>query len=284
MSTKVAPVTTLRVTRLIKAPRERVFAAWTTPEDIVNWFGPDTCKVLSAKVDLRVGGQYHFRVKGQDCNTAQDKGEMDLRGTYTEIKKPARLVYTWQWHGDPAIEFGETLVTVDFLDKEGFTEVQIIHDRFPNEEVSGKHNHGWNGSLDKLERQLSAASSAGESFPETGEFCWNELLVSNPAAAAKFYTQLFGWRTEEMPGGMNYTIFKQNGTNVGGLMAKPNEQAPPHWLAYVKVDHVDASATKARELGARILMPPTDIPTVGRIAVFQDPQGAPLGLFQPEKS
>ena len=128
MSTKVAPVATLRVTRLIKAPRERVFAAWTTPEDIVKWFGPETCQVLSAKVDLRVGGQYHFRVKGQDCNTGKDKGEIDLRGTYSEIKKPSRLVYTWHWHGSPEVEFGETLVTVDFVDKEGFKEVQITHD------------------------------------------------------------------------------------------------------------------------------------------------------------
>jgi uncharacterized protein YndB with AHSA1/START domain len=154
MSTKVAPDATLRVTRLIRAPRERVFAAWTTPEDIVKWFGPDTCQVLSAKVDLRVGGQYHFRVKGQDCNTGQDMGEVDLRGTYTEIKKPSRLVYTWHWHGRPAVEFGETVVRVDFLDKEGFTEVQITHDRFPNAEVRERHNHGWNGCLDKLEKQL----------------------------------------------------------------------------------------------------------------------------------
>jgi predicted enzyme related to lactoylglutathione lyase len=67
-------------------------------------------------------------------------------------------------------------------------------------------------------------------------------------------------------------------------MARPSPQAPPHWLAYVMVESVDASAKKAGDLGAKILMPPTDIPTVGRIAVFQDPEGAPLGVFQPAKS
>ena len=82
---------------------------------------------------------------------------------------------------------------------------------------------------------------------------------------------------------MKYTMFKQNGQKSGGLMQKQHEQAPPHWLAYVEVESVDASAKKAGELGATIVMPPMDIPTVGRIAIFQDPQGAALGIFQPER-
>ena len=55
------------------------------------------------------------------------------------------------------------------------------------------------------------------------------------------------------------------------------------WLAYVKVENVDATAHKATDLGAKIFMPAIDIPTVGRIAIFQDPQGATLGIFQPAK-
>jgi uncharacterized protein YndB with AHSA1/START domain len=50
------------------------------------------------------------------------------------------------------VEFGETLVTLDFLDRKGFTEVQITHDRFPNAEVRDRHDHGWSGCLDKLEK------------------------------------------------------------------------------------------------------------------------------------
>jgi uncharacterized protein len=284
MSTNVAPVATLRVSRLIKASRERVFAAWTTPEEIMKWFGPETCRVLSAKVDLKVGGAYHFRVKtGGGCDSGQSEGEMELRGVYREIKQPARLVYTWNWQGDAEMEFGETLVTVDFLDKEGFTEVQITHDRFPNAEIRDKHNYGWNGCLDKLEKQFGGASGCAEAGPQPGGFCWNELMAIDPGSATKFYTQLFGWKAESMAGGMNYTLFKRNGKDVGGLMARPHEQAPPHWLAYVMVENVDASAGKAVELGGKILMPPMDIPTVGRVAVFQDPEGAPLGLFQPAK-
>jgi len=161
MSTKVAQDTNaLRVTRLIKAPRERVFAAWTTPEDITKWFGPGTCRMLSAVVDLRVGGEYRFRVNSPECaENGAGKGEaanvMEVCGVYREITRPARLVYTWSW--EPRQDFGESLVTVDFLDKEGFTEVRLTHERLPNAEQRDKHSHGWNGCLDKLEKQLAPA-------------------------------------------------------------------------------------------------------------------------------
>jgi len=128
-----------------------------------------------------------------------------------------------------------------------------------------------------------APTGSQQACPESGEFCWNELLASDTGAAAKFYTQLFGWRTEAFQGGMNYTLFKQNGDRIAGLMERPDKQVPPHWLSYVEVESVEASAKRAGDLGARIMMPPTDIPTVGKIAVFQDPQGAALAIFQPTK-
>jgi len=148
------PVATLRVTRVIKAPRERVFAAWTTPEDIHQWFGPATCRVLSAQIDLRVGGEYRFRVNSPGCaeeNAVSNPAEniMEVCGVYREIKKPSRLVYTWSW--EPKAEFGDSIVTVDFIDKEGFTEVQLTHDKLPSVDSREKHGHGWNGCLDKLE-------------------------------------------------------------------------------------------------------------------------------------
>ena len=156
MKTAQEPVATLRVTRLIKAPRDRVFAAWTNPDDIYKWFGPETCKVLSARIDLRVGGEYRFRVNSPGC--AQEAGKateqvMEVFGVYREIKKPSRLVYTWTW--EPKDEFGESVVTVDFVDKEGFTEVQLTHDKLPTAESRERHGHGWNGCFDKLERLLA---------------------------------------------------------------------------------------------------------------------------------
>jgi predicted enzyme related to lactoylglutathione lyase len=71
---------------------------------------------------------------------------------------------------------------------------------------------------------------------------------------------------------------------VGGMMKCPKPGAPSHWLAYVTVENVDATAEKARKLGAQIVIPPFDVPTVGRIAVLVDPQGASIGLFKPQTS
>jgi uncharacterized protein len=266
----------LRVTRLIKAPRERVFAAWITPDDLVKWFGPEDCQTLSARIHPRVGGEYQFRLKTENF------GEISLHGLFREFKQPGKLAYTWNFSGHPKLEFGESLVTVEFLDRNGSTEVQITHDHLPNEEVKEDHIHGWKECLDKLERHLGGGSAAQQKPMAVGEFCWNELLTSDEAAATKFYSAVFGWQAADFPGaGVKYTIWKNNGKGLGGLMKRPMEDIPPHWLGYVTVADVDATAKKAGEAGGKVMMPPFDVPTVGRIAVFQDPQGAALGIIQP---
>jgi predicted enzyme related to lactoylglutathione lyase len=115
-----------------------------------------------------------------------------------------------------------------------------------------------------------------------GEFSWNELLSTDVAHSQKFYTSLFGWQAEPFGGGGDYTVFKQGDTMVGGMMKSPKPGVPTHWLAYVTVEDVDATAAKAKTLGAQVVMEPFDVPTVGRIAVLLDPQGAPIGLFKPK--
>lgn len=120
-----------------------------------------------------------------------------------------------------------------------------------------------------------------QTCPEAGTFCWNELMTSDTNAAAKFYTGLFGWKAEPFPGDIPYTLFNLNGRQVAGLMARPDEQMEPRWLNYITVENTDEVAAKAKRLGATILLEPKDIPNVGRIAVIQDPQGAPFGIFQP---
>lgn len=120
-----------------------------------------------------------------------------------------------------------------------------------------------------------------KSCPQVGEFSWNELVAQDLPAAKKFYTGLFGWKAEAFPGGMDYTLFKQGDTLVGGLMKCPQPGLPSHWLPYVTVEDVDASTAKAKSLGAQVVMDPFDIPSVGRIAVLLDPLGAAIGLFKP---
>lgn len=117
-----------------------------------------------------------------------------------------------------------------------------------------------------------------------GTFCWMELMTTDTSKAKDFYTKLLGWNTEEMDMGEcgTYTIFKIRDQGLGGMMKISTEMGPipPHWLAYVAVDDVDASTTQARELGAEVLSPPMDIPAVGRFSVVKDPTGAAIALFQ----
>ncbi len=122
-----------------------------------------------------------------------------------------------------------------------------------------------------------------EQYKQHGAFSWCELMTTDVDAAKAFYTKLFGWNTEEMPmPGMTYTVVKAGGKEVGGIMAIPKEAGgmPPMWHAYVTVDDVDATARTAEQLGGKILMPPTDIPDVGRFSVLQDPQGAMINIIK----
>ena len=121
-------------------------------------------------------------------------------------------------------------------------------------------------------------------FKQQGAFSWCELVTTDAKAAKEFYSRLLGWSTEDMTmgdGDMTYTIVKVGEEGVGGIMATPPDAAgtPPHWGVYVTVDDVDATAKKAEELGAKTIVPPTDIPDVGRFYMFQDPQGAVLSVI-----
>jgi predicted enzyme related to lactoylglutathione lyase len=122
---------------------------------------------------------------------------------------------------------------------------------------------------------------------KTGSFCWLELGTTDAEAAKKFYTNLFGWTADDMPmgPGMTYTMFRLNGKDVGGGYTLMKDQldahVPPHWMLYVKVDNADASAAKAVKAGGTQIVPPSDIPHVGRFAVIQDPTGGTIAIFQP---
>ncbi len=116
--------------------------------------------------------------------------------------------------------------------------------------------------------------------PKPGTFCWNECIIPDPNRAAGFYGSLFGWQTEAMPGGGDYTLFKQGSGLVGGLMAPPEPGIPPHWLCYVCVEDCEAAVQRAVQLGGAVVAPPMVI-SVGTIAIIRDPQGAVLGLYTP---
>ncbi|MBU5612398.1 VOC family protein [Geomonas azotofigens] len=114
-------------------------------------------------------------------------------------------------------------------------------------------------------------------FREQGAFSWFELTTEDVAAAQSFYGRLFGWSTERWDGEGDYTLIKVGGKEVAGMApAGPGHRKPLGWGVYVTVTDVDQTAAKAEELGGKVLVPPTDIPRVGRFCVLQDPQGAVL--------
>jgi uncharacterized protein len=118
--------------------------------------------------------------------------------------------------------------------------------------------------------------------PSTGRFTWHENMTNDVPASVRFYTTLFGWKTEVMdmgPAG-KYTLFLTDAKKgVGGCM-NAKAGVPSHWLAYVGSDDVDRTAKTVSELGGKVLVPPTDIPGMVRFAVAMDPQGAAFGVVK----
>jgi predicted enzyme related to lactoylglutathione lyase len=122
---------------------------------------------------------------------------------------------------------------------------------------------------------------------KAGSFCWIELATTDRNAAKNFYSSLFGWTAEDNPMGpdMVYTMFRLGGKDAAGAYALMKEQishhVPPHWMLYVMADNADTSNAKAVKAGAQQIVPPSDIPSIGRFAVIQDPTGVFISIFQP---
>jgi len=121
---------------------------------------------------------------------------------------------------------------------------------------------------------------------DTGEgvFVWDELLTSDVEAAKRFYGEVVGWTSRDMPvgGDFTYTLFRSGDSDRAGCMPMMPDTPAPMWIAYIGTDDVDATANRAKELGATVYAEPMDIPDgIGRFAVIGDPTGAAVGLFKP---
>ena len=116
--------------------------------------------------------------------------------------------------------------------------------------------------------------------PSLGEFCWETLTTPDGTKSKAFYAALCGWKTVKGPVSDEMIVF---GTDSGEQVADVQEtkDVPPSWLTYVVVEKRDAARARAEKLGAKVLMPSIEVPNVGSIAVVADPNGAVLGLFQP---
>ena len=147
--TTIETANALHITRTFNATPDRLFDAWTQPEAIRDWFGCPESRIGDATVDLRPGGKLRVEMILKDC-TCQ------IVGTYRQVDRPYKLVFTWNWVGHPGMaDCGETLVTVELEDAgEGRTEMRFSHEGFPTREFSDMHNYGWNGGFEQLAAYL----------------------------------------------------------------------------------------------------------------------------------
>jgi uncharacterized protein YndB with AHSA1/START domain len=146
MKTTTADKLSLEVKRLIKAPRDRVYAAWIDPAQLKQWFGPEGVRTYDLVADVRVGGKYRW-----DLTNAEGE-KMTVRGEYRELQPGRKIVFTWQWDDDDVWKDRTSIVTVEFDDAEGGTEVRLTHVKLPSEQSRNRHTEGWESVLDRLEK------------------------------------------------------------------------------------------------------------------------------------
>lgn len=114
-----------------------------------------------------------------------------------------------------------------------------------------------------------------------GRFVWHELMTTDTKSAAGFYTKVAGWKTQAWDQNPSYTMFTAKRRPMAGLMALPEPGAPVMWLPYIGTPNVDETVRQAEGLGGKVAKKPADIPTIGRFAIIQDPQGAMFSAFTP---
>jgi uncharacterized protein YndB with AHSA1/START domain len=133
----------LTLKRRLNAAAEKVYAAWTKPEQIAQWFGPGQVEITRAETDVRVGGRYVLAFKGDDGE------EHYVTGVYRAIKPNEMLQFTWAWKTTPE---RESLVTVGLKPDGDGCILTLTHEQFFDEDARDRHQMGWNGALDKLEK------------------------------------------------------------------------------------------------------------------------------------
>lgn len=115
-----------------------------------------------------------------------------------------------------------------------------------------------------------------------GGWIWNELTTQDEKTALAFYEKVFAFDHDAMQmADGTYYVLKHGGKGRAGLMKAPDKSVPTLWTPYVCVGNADATAAQAKGLGAMVIVPPSDIPGVGRFAVFGDPQGAGFAILKP---
>ncbi len=146
----MTPPIRLLITKMIKAPRTRVYEAWTDPELMKRWLAPGEFHAPSATSDVQVGGSFRIEMEGM-MHGRPTKGVAS--GIYRELVPGERIVLTWNWAGDYSPP--ETLITVEFREVDGGTEVRLTQEGFAEEQHRAGFEGGWQSAFEKLSRAIA---------------------------------------------------------------------------------------------------------------------------------
>jgi uncharacterized protein YndB with AHSA1/START domain len=138
----------LVIKRVFNASVERVFDAWSKPEALAKWFGPEGFSVIRSEVTLTVGGCYEIEIRSPDGKHIRHFGE------YLDISRPHKLAFTWMLvgqdcKGSEGLD-AETIVSIEFKSIALTTELTLTHEQLPGKEAYDGHKFGWTSSLDSL--------------------------------------------------------------------------------------------------------------------------------------
>lgn len=149
---------TVKLKHQYAAMPQQVFEAWSNPEALGQWFGPHTHKCKVEKYDFRVDGEWQIRMtpvaEDTDCGGYDKAADSVCAGTFVEIIDNKRIAMTFAWIENGG-DISGTLLTIEFNDSDGGTEVTLIHEKLPNKDAADAHRGGWQGSLECLDTFLS---------------------------------------------------------------------------------------------------------------------------------
>ncbi|WP_240415686.1 SRPBCC family protein [Paenibacillus periandrae] len=131
----------LALHHVYNASKERVFLAWTKKEQLQQWWGLAGFTTTVEQMDVTIGGKYLFHMQAPNGKV------YTLEGSYVDIVPNEKLSFTWKWLND-GVDSEETLVTIDFVEKDNKTELVITHSDFSTMQIAKKHNNNWTHSLE----------------------------------------------------------------------------------------------------------------------------------------
>ncbi len=255
-------------------PTHAAIGHWCWPELATTDLGPAQAfygELLgweAFEVPTAMGAYLIFRIGGQDCAAAyRMDSEQQARGLRVQWRNYVKVA-----SADAAAErakaLGGTVVAGPF-DVEGVGRMASLQD------PAGVGFAVWQ----------DGAHAGTLVQGVTGAHCWTERMARDAAAAKAFFSGLFGWTWADKDHfGFTYTEFHLGDAPVGGLMQMDGPEwqgVPDHFMQYFLVDDCDARAARATQLGGKVCVPGCDIPTVGRFAILEDPQGGTFAILQP---